>query len=71
MIRNVPTTSATAANTSRKVLRKPRISCRPSSLTSTTSSPVRAVTPSGSSGVAASWSCSWDTPSAAVSEIPE
>jgi hypothetical protein len=69
MMMNEPTTRDTAAKTSRKVLRKPRICSMPSLVVSTTSSPVRASTPSGSTRCAASASRAWLTPSAALSEM--
>ena len=71
MIMKMPTTRETPAKTSRNVCRKPMISSRLSWLVLTYSSPVRATTPFGSSSCAASRSCTWLTPGAALSEIVE
>ncbi len=68
-IRNVPTTMATAANTSRKVLMKPRYFPMALLVSSAHASPVRTTTPGGTTAAAASRSSVWDTPSAVVSEM--
>ena len=65
-MRKAPTTSEMPAKINRKVRRKLMASSRSEALSSAALSPVTASKPSGSRSATSSRSCSWDTPSRAV-----